>query len=193
MVIATSARPFKRERWGIITDSPQQAPSAGVAWVVVPHGRRALARISANFYRHPAEKLVFTGITGTNGKTTTAFLLESILRAAGRKSVLVDTIEYHIAGLVQEAPHTTPEPLEFQSMFAEAVRLGATEAVMEVSSHALAQERIAGIPFTVAVFTNLTRDHLDYHGDFDAYFGAKRQLFAGSGGTTGPGRDQYRR
>ncbi len=165
----------------VITDSAQQAPRPGMAWVVVPHGRRALARVAANFYKRPAEKLAITGITGTNGKTTTAFLVEAILGAAGRKSALVGTIEYHIAGRVIEAPHTTPEALELQRMFAEAVRNGATEAVMEVSSHALAQERVFGIPFNVAIFTNLTRDHLDYHGTFDEYFLAKRVLFSGCG------------
>ncbi len=165
----------------VITDSAQEKPRPGVAWVVVPHGRRALARVAANFYKRPAEKLAFTGITGTNGKTTTAFLVECILRTAGRKSALVGTIEYHIAGRVVEAPHTTPEALELQRMFAEAVRNGATEGVMEVSSHALAQERIFGIPFNVAVFTNLTRDHLDYHGTMDEYFLAKRVLFSGCG------------
>jgi UDP-N-acetylmuramoyl-L-alanyl-D-glutamate--2,6-diaminopimelate ligase len=148
---------------------------------VVPHGRRALARVSANFYRRPAERLAISGITGTNGKTTTSFLLNSILEAAGRKTVLVGTIEYHIAGRVIEAPHTTPEALELQRMFSEALGRGATEAVMEVSSHALAQGRVFGIPFSVAAFTNLTRDHLDYHGTFEEYFSAKQLLFSGCG------------
>src|SRR5207248_7872999 len=129
----------------------------------------ALARISANFYKHPAERLAVTGITGTNGKSTTAFLLESILNAARRKTVLIGTIEYHVAGKVLPAPHTTPEPLELNRMLNEAVGNGATEAVMEVSSHALAQERIYGIPFDLAVFTNLTRDPLDYHHSIDEY------------------------
>jgi UDP-N-acetylmuramoyl-L-alanyl-D-glutamate--2,6-diaminopimelate ligase len=165
----------------IVTDSSHEAPRPGLAWVVVPHGRRALARISANFYHRPAEKLTHTGITGTNGKTTTAFLVESIFRAAERRTLLIGTIEYRIAGRALEAPRTTPEALELQRMFAEAVRQGATEGIMEVSSHALAQERIFGIPFSVGVFTNLTRDHLDYHGNFDEYFAAKRVLFAGCG------------
>ena len=165
----------------VITDSPEAAPRPGVAWAVVPHGRRALARVSANFYGRPAEKLAVSGITGTNGKTTTAFLLESILSAAGRKTLLVGTIEYHVAGRVVAAPHTTPEALELQHMFSEGLGHGASEAVMETSSHALAQERVFGIPFQVAVFTNLTRDHLDYHGTFDGYFAAKRVLFSGCG------------
>ncbi len=165
----------------IVTDAPGEQVRPGVAWIVVPHGRRALARISANFYHRPAEKLSLTGITGTNGKTTTAYLVESIFTAACRKSALLGTIEYRIAGRAIPAPHTTPEALELQQVLAEAIRANATEAVMEVSSHALAQERVYGLPFQVAVFTNLTRDHLDYHGDPETYFAAKRVLFEGCG------------
>jgi UDP-N-acetylmuramoyl-L-alanyl-D-glutamate--2,6-diaminopimelate ligase len=149
--------------------------------VQVPHGRRALARLSANFYKRPAERLSITGITGTNGKSTTAFLLEAILSAANRKSALIGTIEYHIAGKVLPALHTTPEALDLNRILAEALGNGATETVMEVSSHALAQQRVYGIPFDVAVFTNLTRDHLDYHQSMDEYFAAKRMLFEGCG------------
>jgi len=142
--------------------------------------------VSSNFYEHPAEKIGVTGITGTNGKSTTAFLLESILHAAGRKCALIGTIEYHVGGKVLPAPHTTPESLELQRLFRDEFEAGGGEAVMEVSSHALAQERTFGIPFDVAVFTNLTRDHLDYHGTMDEYFAAKRILFSGCG--TGPPR-----
>jgi len=152
-----------------------------VAWAVVPHGRRALARVSANFYKRPAERIAVTGITGTNGKSTTAFLVESILSAAGRKSALIGTIEYHVAGKVLPAPHTTPEALDLNRIFNEALGNGATEAVMEVSSHALAQERVFGVPFDVAVFTNLTRDHLDYHNSMEEYFAAKKAMFEGCG------------
>ena len=127
----------------IVTDSTEEKPPQTVSWAQVAHGRRALARLSANFYRKPAERLAITGITGTNGKSTTAFLIESILSAAGRKSALVGTIEYHIAGKILSAPHTTPESLELNRMLAEALGHGATEAVMEVSSHALAQQRVA--------------------------------------------------
>src|SRR5208282_1021067 len=145
----------------IVTDSTTEKPRGAVAWAVVSHGRRALARLSANFYNRPAERIAVTGITGTNGKSTTAFLVESILTAAGRKSALIGTIEYHVAGRVLPAPHTTPEALELNRMLNEALGNGATEAVMEVSSHALAQERVFGVPFEVAVFPNLTRDHLE--------------------------------
>jgi UDP-N-acetylmuramoyl-L-alanyl-D-glutamate--2,6-diaminopimelate ligase len=165
----------------VLTDSATETPRPNVAWAQVPHGRRALARVSANFYKRPAERLAITGITGTNGKSTTTFLVESILNAAGRKSVLVGTIEYHVAGKILPAPHTTPEALELNQMLGEGLANGATEAVMEVSSHALAQQRVFAIPFDVAVFTNLTRDHLDYHQTMDEYFAAKRILFEGCG------------
>jgi UDP-N-acetylmuramoyl-L-alanyl-D-glutamate--2,6-diaminopimelate ligase len=165
----------------VVTDSSSETPRPDVAWVVVTHGRRALARLSANFFKHPANRMKLIGITGTNGKTTTSCLVESILRAAGLKSVLLGTIEYHVAGKVMPAPHTTPEALEIQQLFAQGVANGATDGVMEVSSHALAQQRVYGIPFEVAIFTNLTRDHLDYHKDFDDYFAAKRVLFEGCG------------
>jgi UDP-N-acetylmuramoyl-L-alanyl-D-glutamate--2,6-diaminopimelate ligase len=165
----------------IVTDSVTETPRVDVAWVQVPHGRRALARLSANFYKRPAERLAITGITGTNGKSTSAFLLESILRAASRKVALIGTIEYHIAGKTLPAPHTTPEALELNQLLAEAMGSGATEAVMEVSSHALVQQRVFGIPFDVAIFTNLTRDHLDYHRTMEDYFQAKQLLFQGCG------------
>jgi UDP-N-acetylmuramoyl-L-alanyl-D-glutamate--2,6-diaminopimelate ligase len=165
----------------VVTDSAAEMPRPGLGWALVTHGRRALARISANFYKKPAERIAIIGITGTNGKSTTAFLLEAILTAAGRKTALIGTIEYRVAGKVLPAPHTTPEALELNRIFNEALGNGATDAVMEVSSHALAQERVYGVPFDVAVFTNLTRDHLDYHKTMEEYFAAKRVLFEGCG------------
>ncbi len=165
----------------VVSDDATVAPRGDVAWAQVPHGRRALARLIANFYKRPAEKLANTGITGTNGKTTTSFVLDAILKAAGRKTALIGTVEYHVAGKVLPAPHTTPEPLELNQLLAQALSNGATESVMEVSSHALSQQRVFGIPYDVAIFTNLTRDHLDYHKDFEAYFAAKRALFEGVG------------
>jgi UDP-N-acetylmuramoyl-L-alanyl-D-glutamate--2,6-diaminopimelate ligase len=171
---------IKNGATAVITDS-EIPEREDVAWARVMHGRQALARVSANFYRRPAEQLKVTGITGTNGKTTTTFILESIFTAAGRQSALIGTVEYHVAGRVIPAPHTTPEALELHEMFAEARKSGASEVVMEVSSHALAQGRVWGIPYDVAIFTNLTRDHLDYHKTFDEYFNAKRALFEGVG------------
>jgi len=163
----------------VVSDS--LPPRLGVAWAQVVHGRRALARLSANFYARPAERLAITGITGTNGKTTTSFLLYAMLRAGGRKAALIGTVEYRIGDDVMPAPHTTPEALELNQLFSHAVKAGCTEMAMEVSSHALEQQRVFGVPFDVAVFTNLTRDHLDYHHTMDEYFAAKTILFQGCG------------
>ncbi|HEY1964385.1 MAG TPA: UDP-N-acetylmuramoyl-L-alanyl-D-glutamate--2,6-diaminopimelate ligase [Acidobacteriaceae bacterium] len=151
-----------------------------VALAEVPHGRRTLAIIAANVFGHPEQKIRLSGVTGTNGKTTTAYLLEQLLRAAGRSTALVGTIEYRIADEVRPAPHTTPESRDLLALLAEGVVRGVTEGVMEVSSHALDQGRVWGVPYDVAIFTNLTQDHLDYHGTMEAYFAAKRKLFDGS-------------
>jgi UDP-N-acetylmuramoyl-L-alanyl-D-glutamate--2,6-diaminopimelate ligase len=151
----------------------------GVA--LVERGRRALAEVSANFFEHPEEVLKLCAVTGTNGKTTTAFLIEGLLQSVSRKSVLLGTIETHIVGEIRPSPHTTPESRDVLEIFAEGVRAGATEAVMEMSSHALVQERVWGLPVDVAVFTNLTQDHLDYHGTMDEYARAKALMFRGVG------------
>jgi UDP-N-acetylmuramoyl-L-alanyl-D-glutamate--2,6-diaminopimelate ligase len=165
----------------VLTDSASESARAGIPWAVAQHGRRALAQMSANFYGNPAKKLKISGITGTNGKTTTTFLLESILRYSGKQSALIGTIEYHVADKVLPSPHTTPESLELNQIFAQALQFGASDCVMEVSSHALEQGRVWGVPFEIAIFTNLTRDHLDYHKDMETYFSAKRLLFKGAG------------
>ncbi|MGD1107234.1 MAG: UDP-N-acetylmuramoyl-L-alanyl-D-glutamate--2,6-diaminopimelate ligase [Terracidiphilus sp.] len=155
---------------GIITDSAHH----------VEHGRRALAQASAAFFGHPERSLAATGITGTNGKTTTAFLTEALLNAAAHSSILIGTIEYHVVGETRPSIHTTPESRDLFELMAEGVARGAEELVTEVSSHALDQGRMIGIPFDVAVFTNLTRDHLDYHQTMENYFAAKRLLFDGT-------------
>jgi len=151
-----------------------------IAVAEVAHGRNALALIAANFFAHPERQLALCGVTGTNGKTTTAYLLDAMLNYADRKTVLVGTIEYHVAGAVRPSPHTTPESRDLLEILRDGVAAGATEAVMEVSSHALAQGRVHGLSFDVAIFTNLTRDHLDFHGTMENYFAAKRKLFDGS-------------
>ena len=171
----------------VVTDSAAayEATANGPLEVVlaeVPHGRRALATIAANVFGHPERKIRLSGVTGTNGKTTTAYLLDQLLRAAGRSTALIGTIEYRIAGEVRPAPHTTPESRDLLALLAEGVDCGVTEGVMEVSSHALEQGRVWGVPYDVAIFTNLTQDHLDYHGTMEAYFAAKRRLFDGSQG-----------
>ena len=169
---------------GIITDSPPAFDhllvyKSGLPVLAVEHGRNALAAASAAFYGHPERRLGATAITGTNGKTTTAFLTEALLNAAGRTTVLIGTIEHHVAGEIRPSIHTTPEPRDLFELMAEGATRGATELVTEISSHALDQRRATGIPFDVAVFTNLTRDHLDYHQTMDNYFAAKRLLFDG--------------
>ncbi len=145
------------------------------------HGRRALAQLAAAVLGHPERTLKVSAVTGTNGKTTVAYLLEQLLRSAGRKCVLIGTIETRIGDEVRASEHTTPEASDLYEILADGVRAGATEVVMEMSSHALDQERVWGIPVDVAIFTNLTQDHLDYHGTMEGYAAAKMRLFEGVG------------
>lgn len=171
----------------IVTDSPETfarliSEHPQLALIEVDHGRTALAVVAANFFVHPEKQLRITGVTGTNGKTTTAFLTEAILNSVGRKTVLVGTVEYHVAGEVRPSPHTTPESRDLFELMADGVSRAASELVMEVSSHALDQGRVAGLGFDTAIFTNLTQDHLDYHRTMEGYFEAKRRLFDGSSG-----------
>jgi UDP-N-acetylmuramoyl-L-alanyl-D-glutamate--2,6-diaminopimelate ligase len=150
-------------------------------WIQVADARKALAISAANFYMRPAEVLKLIGVTGTNGKTTTSYLVDSILRAAGCEVGLLGTIGYRLVRERFPAPNTTPESLDLQRYLGEIVRAGGTHAVLEASSHALAMNRLWGCPFAVAIFTNLTRDHLDYHKTLEEYFAAKRRLFEGTG------------
>ena len=159
---------------------PQELAS-NVAWVQVPDARKALATAAANFFGHPAKALQLIAVTGTNGKTTTTSLIDSILRASGAKTGLFGTIAYHTPVGEYTAPNTTPESLDLQRFFAEIRDAGGKYAVMEASSHALVMDRLWGCHFQAAVFTNLTREHLDFHKNFEDYFAAKRRLFAGTG------------
>jgi UDP-N-acetylmuramoyl-L-alanyl-D-glutamate--2,6-diaminopimelate ligase len=152
---------------------------AGVIKVVVSDSRKALALLAANFYDHPSRKLRLVGVTGTNGKTTTTHLIKSILETSGERVGLIGTIEHMIGVKTIPATHTTPESLELQQLFAEMVATGCSVAVMEVSSHSLTMHRVYGLDFSVGVFTNLTQDHLDFHGSMSQYFGAKQILFDG--------------
>jgi UDP-N-acetylmuramoyl-L-alanyl-D-glutamate--2,6-diaminopimelate ligase len=170
----------------VVTDSREayaglRREHAGIAAALVERGRRALAEVSATVLGHPERRLALSAVTGTNGKTTTAFLLEAMLRSVGRTCVLIGTIETHVGDEVRVSPHTTPEASDTLRTFADGVKVGATEAVMEMSSHALEQERVWGLPVDVAMFTNLTQDHLDYHGTMERYFAAKARLFEGVG------------
>lgn len=171
------------DKGAIATVSELPAPNGWNApWIQVVHGRQALALASRAFYGKLDEKLLITGITGTNGKTTTAFLLDSILRQAGKTTALVGTIEYRMGAKTLPAPNTTPESLDLARLFSELDSIGGTHVTMEVSSHALALGRVYGLHFHTAVFTNLTRDHLDFHGTMEDYFAAKKLLIDGSGG-----------
>jgi UDP-N-acetylmuramoyl-L-alanyl-D-glutamate--2,6-diaminopimelate ligase len=143
--------------------------------------RRVLATVAANFYGHPAQALALAGVTGTNGKTTTTYLIDAILRAAGHITGLVGTTGYRMPSGPRPAVNTTPESLDIQEMMAEVRDAGGSNMVLEVSSHALAKDRVWGCRFQAAVFTNLTHDHLNFHGNFENYFAAKRRLFEGTG------------
>ena len=157
----------------------ESAPPAGasVPWLRVPDARLALAALSAAFYKNPSEQLVLVGITGTNGKTTTSYLLHSVFEEAGIRCGRIGTVGHRIGSREIEAARTTPEAPELQRMLREMVVQGCGACVMEVSSHALALKRAEFLRFSAAVFTNLTRDHLDFHRDMAEYFAAKRRLF----------------
>ncbi|MDA3970149.1 MAG: UDP-N-acetylmuramoyl-L-alanyl-D-glutamate--2,6-diaminopimelate ligase [Desulfobulbaceae bacterium] len=139
--------------------------------------REGLAQLAACFYRFPAQRMRFVGVTGTNGKTTCSYLIESVLQEAGFKTGLIGTVSYRFGSVERAASHTTPDAVQLQRLLAEMADDGVTHVVMEVSSHALTQGRVAGISFAVALFTNLSRDHLDYHRGMADYFAAKRRLF----------------
>jgi UDP-N-acetylmuramoyl-L-alanyl-D-glutamate--2,6-diaminopimelate ligase len=154
--------------------------AAAVAWIQVGDARAALAQAAAAIHGNPSHKLKLVGVTGTNGKTTTAHLIDSIMRAAEGTSAMFGTIQHRIGSHAATAHHTTPEAADIQRMLAQAVAAGCRSAVMEVSSHAIELHRADALKFAVAVFTNLTRDHLDYHQTMECYFAAKAKLFNGA-------------
>ncbi len=149
----------------------------GVPRIRVPESRRALAILAAEMMNRPADRLLTVGITGTNGKTTTSYLVEAVLKERGQSPGLLGTIEARVGGTVRRLANTTPESLDLHRLFAEMEHSGQDSVVMEVSSHALALDRTYGIPYDIAVFTNLTQDHLDFHGTMEEYFQAKLRLF----------------
>ena len=185
MDVSLPTKQSRRVRWQRLVSFRRRRDFLG-RWIEVEHGRQALALAARNFYGNPASgnpdaRLKLTGVTGTNGKTTTTFLIDAVLRGAGMTTALVGTIEYRLAGEVRPAVNTTPESLDLYRLFHELEQAGGTHATMEVSSHALALGRVHGITFHTAVFTNLTRDHLDFHHTMEEYFAAKRLLFAPEG------------
>jgi len=151
----------------------------GMVVVRVPDTRFALAEAAARFYGHPSEQMKLVGVTGTNGKTTTGYLIENIFKKAGYVAGLIGTVENHVGEVVEPVTRTTPESLDLQRLLRRMVDAGVEAAVMEVSSHALELHRASGCSFDVVVFTNLTQDHLDFHISIEEYFGAKRRLFEG--------------
>jgi UDP-N-acetylmuramoyl-L-alanyl-D-glutamate--2,6-diaminopimelate ligase len=160
----------------IVSDRPLPGGFHG-PWLQVEQGREALALAAKNFYNRPDERIVLTGVTGTNGKTTSTSLINAMLQAAGKSTALIGTIEYQLAGKILPAVNTTPESLDLFRMFAELEQLGGTHATLEASSHALDLGRIYAMNFHTAAYTNFTRDHLDYHQTMEAYFAAKQLLF----------------
>jgi UDP-N-acetylmuramoyl-L-alanyl-D-glutamate--2,6-diaminopimelate ligase len=170
---------------GAVAIASEEKPSGtipgGVAWIQVKEARKALAITAANFLGHPANGLQLVAVTGTNGKTTTTSVVDAIVKAAGAKTGLFGTIAYHTPLGDYPAPNTTPESVDLQGFFAEIRDAGGKYAVLEASSHSLAMDRLWGCHFQAAVFTNLTREHMDFHKTFEDYFAAKKRLFEGTG------------
>ncbi len=162
----------------IVVEHLPASLASGVCYLRVANVRAAMARLAASFYGQPSCGLLVIGVTGTNGKTTTTYLLEEILRQAGYAPAVFGTVEYRFGTQVLESPHTTPESVELMRMMAAFKAAGANAFILEVSSHALEQHRVDGVEFDVAVFTNLTPEHLDYHQNLDNYFASKRRLFS---------------
>jgi len=170
------------ERGAVAAVSELPAPGAfNGSWIQVEHGRHALAQACRNFFGPPERDLFLNAVTGTNGKTTTTYLLDAVFRGAGKTTAVLGTIGNHIAGEFFKSVNTTPESLDLYRLFDQLRRAGGTHVAMEVSSHALALGRSYGLAFHTVIFTNLTQDHLDFHGTMDAYFDAKRKLFFANG------------
>jgi len=167
------------EKGASVIVAEREEKNSRVTCLVVENTRTALADFSATFYGHAARKLKLAGVTGTNGKTTTAFLIKHMCESAGLRCGLVGTVRYEIGERILPAIRTTPESLDLQELLAQIANAGCKAAAMEVSSHALAQDRTRGLEWDVAVFTNLTQDHLDFHRTMENYFDAKMELFTG--------------
>ncbi len=172
-----------RQRAGaVVVQAPFRVPSrfardAGPAWVTVNDSRKALGRLAARFFRDPSRTLTVVGVTGTNGKTTVTHVSQAILTSGGYRTGLIGTVGYHLGAEVRATSHTTPGAVSLQSLLHRMVEAGMDTAVLEVSSHALALDRVEGCAFDIVVFTNLTRDHLDFHGDMESYYQTKLRLF----------------
>ncbi|NOR15184.1 MAG: UDP-N-acetylmuramoyl-L-alanyl-D-glutamate--2,6-diaminopimelate ligase [Candidatus Aminicenantes bacterium] len=168
---------IKKGAKAILSEQPKP-DDLDTNWIQVRRAREALAMCAANFYDHPSQNLTVIGVTGTKGKTTITFLLEGILKEAGFQTGILGTIDYRGPGLLSKATRTTPEAPDLQRMLRTLLDAGATHCVMEISSHALDLKRPVGTDFKVAIFTNLSGEHLDYHPSMEAYFEAKKKLFS---------------
>lgn len=167
---------------GVVVQAPFQVPShlkhdAGPAWITVTDSRKTLGQLAAQFFRNPSQALTMVGVTGTNGKTTVAHISHALLESAGHRTGLLGTIGYRIGAEYRAASHTTPGAVPLQSFLHRMVEAQMDSAVLEVSSHALALDRVEGCEFDIVVFTNLSQDHLDFHNDMESYYQAKRRLF----------------
>jgi UDP-N-acetylmuramoyl-L-alanyl-D-glutamate--2,6-diaminopimelate ligase len=171
-----AAQALSRGATAVVAETPAP-PDVIAPWIVVRDARLALARLAAAFYGHPSRDLTVVGITGTNGKTTTAYLVSALFEAAAVRCGMLGTIVYRAGAEERAADRTTPESVDVQQLLREMVSRQCGACAMEVSSHALALRRVDETRFAAAVFTNLTRDHLDFHGDLESYFAAKRRLF----------------
>ncbi len=163
----------------VVCEHMPDGTQEGVAYIVVEDSHKAMGQAASAFYGHPSRRLRLVGVTGTNGKTTTATLLYDMFRALGHRAGLLSTVDYRIGNVVLPSTHTTPDPLRLNAMLATMVEKGCGQCFMEVSSHSVVQERIAGLEFAGAAFTNITHDHLDYHGTFANYIAAKKMFFDG--------------
>jgi len=171
---------------GVVMQQP--AEDLALPYIRVADSRKALGLLGSRFYGSPSAHLRMIGVTGTNGKTTTTYVCKALLEALGKRVGLIGTVAYQIGSETIPASHTTPGALELQQLLSRMVERGCTSAVMEVSSHALAQDRTSGCEYDVAVFSNLTQDHLDFHKTMEAYFQAKLRLFTGLTGTQKPNK-----
>jgi UDP-N-acetylmuramoyl-L-alanyl-D-glutamate--2,6-diaminopimelate ligase len=176
-----AADAVRRGAVAVLSAAERQPGTDGAAWIRVEDDRLAMARAAAAYYRHPDRELLAVGITGTNGKTTTAFLLESILCHAGRRAGLVGTVCSRWPGHEEEAARTTPESVDLYRLLREMVTARCSDAVLEISSHALALHRVEAVRLQAGIFTNLSRDHMDFHRDMESYFEVKASMFEGLG------------
>ncbi len=174
--VSFATQAIARGAAAIVAESPRPEGIA-VPWLQTADARLALALLADRFYDHPSRRMPVVGVTGTNGKTTTAYLLAAVLDAAGMTAGVMGTVAYRVGREEREAARTTPEAPDVQQLLSEMLENGCRSAIMEVSSHALALKRVDGMHFAAAIFTNLTRDHLDFHEDMETYFAAKRRLF----------------